>query len=274
VAAAFQTALNLHPAIVFIETGTSDISWQIDSTPIGPEWEQAADAIIKMVQMAQRANIKVILGNAVAFGYNSDLYNGWLQTYAQAKNLPLVNFQYWMANGCASVIPPPQNTYYGGPASCPLLTPYQYPLLPVPNDMGYQFMSQMAQSAIATSGLTIKGGYLSSMWTDSLVTGQPIYQVNTVSAGEGVQFTPQATWSDGVTRPMWNLPYQGAFNTAALGTWWSSNPKVMTINQQGHAVAYTSGTAQMWFKSATGQTFSPWTMTVYGGWYGVPEPIY
>jgi len=140
--------------------------------------------------------------------------------------------------------------------------------------MGYEFMTQMAQTAIATYGLTIKGGYLSSMLTDALIIGESVYQVNSVAPGQGIQFTPQATWSDGVTRPMWNLPYQGAFNTASLGTWWSSNPKVMAINQQGHAIAYTSGTAQIWFKSATGQTFSPWTMTVYGGWYGVPEPIY
>jgi len=107
VKAAFQDALNQHPAFVFIETGTSDISYQIDSTPIGLEWEQAAYDIIQMVKMAQKANVKVILGNAISIGYNSDFYNGWLQTYAQAQNIPLVNLQYWMVNGCESVIPPP-----------------------------------------------------------------------------------------------------------------------------------------------------------------------
>jgi hypothetical protein len=60
-------------------------------------------------------------------------------------------------------------------------------------------------------------------------------------------------------------------------TWWSSNPKVMDVNQQGFAYAYTSGTAQIWFKSASGNTFSPWTMTVVG-WYqtefNIPPPVY
>jgi hypothetical protein len=97
-----------------------------------------------------------------------------------------------------------------------------------------------------------------------------------VPTGVGAQFTAEAAWSDGVTRPMWNYPFQGAFNAASLGTWWSTNPNVMTINQQGHAVAYTSGTAQIWFESASGVTFSPWTVTV-SPWYteyGVQEPVY
>lgn len=92
--------------------------------------------------------------------------------------------------------------------------------------------------AIQTLNLTIKSGYLSTIWTDNLITGVPTYQVNSVPTGAGVQFTAEATWSDGVTRPMWNYPFQGAFNAASLGTWWSTNPKVMTINQYGHAVAY------------------------------------
>jgi hypothetical protein len=142
--------------------------------------------------------------------------------------------------------------------------------------MGYEFITQLAQTAIQTLNLTIKSGYLSTMWSDNLITGASTYQVNSVPTGAGLQFTAEATWSDGVTRPMWNYPFQGAFNIASLGTWSSSNPKVMTINQFGHAVAYTSGTAQIWFKSATGQTFSPWTMTV-SPWYteyGVQEPFY
>jgi hypothetical protein len=87
------------------------------SASLGAEWEVAADAIIQMVQMAQSANGKVILGNVVASRYNGDYFNGWLQTYAQAQGIPVVNFAYWLFNGCASVIPPPSN----GIAPCVLL---------------------------------------------------------------------------------------------------------------------------------------------------------
>jgi hypothetical protein len=64
-AANFQTALNLHPVIVFIETGTADMQWITDSNPFGFRWEQGAQPIIQMVQMAQKANVKVILGNVI-----------------------------------------------------------------------------------------------------------------------------------------------------------------------------------------------------------------
>src|SRR5882757_8931083 len=63
VAADFQRVLNQHPAFVFIETGSSDVFWQIDSTPLGAEWPDAARSIVQMVDMAQKAGVKVILGN-------------------------------------------------------------------------------------------------------------------------------------------------------------------------------------------------------------------
>jgi hypothetical protein len=275
VAADFQTVLNQHPAIVFIETGTSDTGYQIDSTPFGLEWETSATAIIKMVQMAQKANVKVILGNIVPNNaYFSDFYNGWLQTFAQANNIPIVNLAAALTNGCA-----PRYSY----TPCTLLAPvdpatWPQNVIPIPNDAGYQLITQLAQTAIATYGLTMKGGYLSDV--ESVVNygfpnnpggpSGPPTQVNSVTSGAGVQFIPQAVWSDGVARPMLNPPYNGV-----LGTWWSSNPKVMDVNQQGFAYAYTSGTATIWFKSASGHTFSPWIMTV-SGWYAdiVPEPVY
>ena len=49
--------------------------------------------MIEMVQMAQKANAKVILGNIVPNNaYCRDHYNGWLLTFAQATNIPIVNF--------------------------------------------------------------------------------------------------------------------------------------------------------------------------------------
>jgi hypothetical protein len=278
VAAHFQTALNLHPDIVFISTGTADVSVQYDSQPLGLEWEVAADAIIQMVQMAQNANVKVILGNVEAGGYIGDYFNGWIQTFAQAKRIPVVNLNYWIQNGCASVIPPPEPVT--APTTCVVMQPPSpADSNPVLTDLGYAFITQLTQTAIATYGLSIKSGYLGDMIVEqplfiSIGSGY-VYQVNSVAIGIGVQFTPQATWSDGVTRPMWNQP-STAFNSSSMGTWWSTNPKVMDVDQHGHAVAYTSGTANIWFKTASGATFAPWTMYVdewYPG-YGFNPPVY
>jgi hypothetical protein len=249
VVADFQSnVINQHPAFVFIDIGWADLSLQSDANPMGLSWEFAADAIIQMVQTAQAAKIKVILGNVPVWNgdnFDSDFFNGWLQTYAASKNIPVVNFQPWLTVGCADV---------NNVAVCALATPNIYPLPSLtPTDAGYQLMTQMAQAAIATYGLTMKGGYLSNLMT---ISGTPA--------------TGDTNWSDGVTRPMLNTPYNGS-----LGTWWSTNPKVMAVNQQGFAYAYSTGTATIWFNSASGNTFSPWTMTVSSIYpQNVPDPQY
>jgi hypothetical protein len=278
VAANFQTALNLHPDFVFISTGSTDVSVQTDSQPFGLEWEIAADAIIQMVQMAQNANVKVILGNIEAPGYNGSYFNSWIQTFATAKGVPVVNLNYWIQHGCAEVIPPPEPVT--GATTCVVMQPSPDILNPVLTDLGYAFITQLTQSVIATYGLSIKSGYLGDMIVEqplfySIDSGY-VYQVNSVQIGIGVQFTPQATYSDGVTRPMWNQPTDVFNSTATVGTWWSTNPKVMDVDQHGHAVAYTAGTANIWFKTASGATFAPWTMYVYEWYagYGINPPVY
>jgi hypothetical protein len=158
----FQTnVINQHPDFVFIETGSSDISLQIDSYPLGASWPEAANAIVQMVDMAQKAGIKVILGN-VPMGNpnfpglpdsNSDYFNNWLQIYAQTVNIPIVNLQFWLQHGCSGL----------SPCVGPLAT-NQVNGIDVlnPTDAGYQFITQLAQTAIATYGLKINGGYLLS----------------------------------------------------------------------------------------------------------------
>ena len=174
-----------------------------------------------------------------------------LKAYAQAVNIPIVNLQYWLQSGCSGVSPCGGALATNQPDSFDIL---------IPTDAGYQFITQLAQTAIATYGLKIKSGYLSDVETINAYNGvlpQNPAQVNSVGTGARIQFTPVAQWSDGVSRPMLNTPYGGV-----LGTWWSTNPGVMTVNQQGLASAYNAGTATIWFKSASGATFSPWVMTV------------
>jgi hypothetical protein len=274
---AFQAVVNQHPAYVFVDVGTEDML-ELGSSVHGPstDWGIAASAVAQIVKMAQAAKVKVILGNVAvesaqrAVGLSSgDLINTWLQTYGTANNIPVVNFEYWLENGCHEVV---ATSILDG--NCELATMgtdgATYGQL-VPTALGYQFMTQMAQTAISTYGLTIEGGYLADVLTDSGIPENevpPAAQVNLVIAGGVIQFTPQATWSDGVTRPMLNSPYG-----EAQGIWWTTNPNVLTITQHGLAYAYTAmlplnpdgpgtGTSLVWFETSSGHTFSPWGMTV------------
>jgi hypothetical protein len=64
VEADFQGAVvSQHPALVQILTGASDITNERDAIPEGYVWHQFANAVTAMVGMAQKAGIKVILGN-------------------------------------------------------------------------------------------------------------------------------------------------------------------------------------------------------------------
>jgi hypothetical protein len=156
----FQTnVISKRPAFVFIDTGSSDIAIPTDSTPYPAEWESTAGEIIQMVQMAQAAGIKVILGTVFTSspGFVSDHFNGWLQTYATAENIPFVNFESALATGI--------NGPYCSPWPCnptPLLDNSD-PGFSTVTVAGYQLITQMAQTAIATYSLKIKSGYLNNV---------------------------------------------------------------------------------------------------------------
>lgn len=262
VEADFQAAVvSQHPAFVQILTGASDISNERDAIPEGYVWHQFANAVTAMVGMAQKAGIKVILGNIptddelLVPPQPVQLFNAWLAQYGLANNIPVVNYHDALCQ-CVGSTSPSSNlgssTLFSALPPQPGGTPTEY----VPNDAGYALITQMAQIAVQTYSLTIESGYLSNVETVNFQ--QPLApQVNNVTEGTTVQFTPVAQWSDGVARPMLNQDYNGL-----KGTWSSTNPAVMYVNQQGQAFAYGVGKADIWFKSASGVYFSPWTMTV------------
>jgi hypothetical protein len=269
VEAAFQAnVINQHPAFVHILTGGSDISVIRDAIPQGVAWHQYEEALVAMVGMAQKANIKVILGNIPTVDaplvpligddpQSVQLFNTWLANYGLTNNIPLVNYHDALCQCLGATSP---NDTFAISLSVQPTEPYHDS---VANAAGYALITQMAQIAIQTYGLTIKSGYLSNVVTSNGLSDQPPEsQVNNVPEGETVTFIPQAKWSDGVVRPMLNQDYN-----AVKGTWTSSNPAVMYVNQQGETFAYTAGTANISFRSASGVSFSPWTMTVTEVYY-------
>jgi hypothetical protein len=252
VAAAFQSALNQHPAFVHIMTGFGDLGQVKDSTPLGLEVQNWEANIEGMVSMAQKANVKVILGNLPA---TYSLFNAWLDQYGRANHIPVVNYHDALCQCVGSTLSDndPDNTSYAASFSTPNDNE-----VPIPNAAGYALITQMAQTAIATYGLTIKSGYLSNVLLALAAPQLTKYQqVNSVPNGFRLIFTAQAKWSDGVVRPLMNQDFDGM-----QGIWTSSNPAVMYINQLGEATAYGVGKATISFKSASGVPFSPWIMTV------------
>ena len=271
----FQSVIDQHPAFVHLMVGYNYGEQVDDAVPVSEAFSEIPSSITQLVAMAKAANIKVILGNMIYLPTGGEdiavatYLNAWLDQYGRANNIPVVNYNAAFCTlqcGALGQVTP----YY--------LPQYESSTSPGFNNItpaGFALLTQMAQTAIATYSLTIKGGYLSDvgLWEEvpgedyccgsgvngpgSIPPGTTTPNVNTVTLGHAVLFTPQATWSDGVTRPMLNANYDGM-----QGIWTSSNPSVMYVSQQGVALSIGPGTTSISFVTASGSHFSPWTMTV------------
>jgi hypothetical protein len=272
VLASFQSdVVSLHPAIVHILIGVGDSDQTHDSTfqLAIPDFLHSLDAV---VQEAKAANIKVILGmepSILAFSGQLESINSVIADYGEAHKIPVINYGDALCSCVGSRLIPGQATgigndtfdlYGGGPYMGPPATslpfPYDYPL--VVSASGYAMMTQMAETAVASMNLTLRGGWLQNVeqYNDNEDNG-PTRNVNTVSPGAVVQFTPVGYYSDGSQHLMLNTSFQGA-----SGTWTSSDPLVMYVNQAGLAWANSQGTAIIRYTSPTGVSFSEWIMYI------------
>ena len=135
--------------------------------------------------------------------------------------------------------------------------PYPYSGF-IPTASGYALMQQMAEFGIETLGLTLKGGYLQNFEPIQPTVNPPLpTNVNTVYSATAVQFSAYGAYSDGTTHPMPSPEF-----TIPSGTWTSSSPLVMSVNQFGYAVALTSGTSTIRFLPTNGVKISSWVMYV------------
>jgi hypothetical protein len=262
VLARFQSdVVSLHPNIVHILIGPADASLVYDSgyQIYIPYFLSNLDA---MVKEARAANIKVVLGmGAQNFEYAGNLepINAVIVAYGAANNIPVINYGDALCGCVGSITPGGVGVDLADLGTSPLIVTPNGPGTSVPSTAGYALMTQMAENAIATLNLTIKGGWLQDVQAASLNEGLgvPTPNVNTVGPNSVIQFTPQGLYSDGTVRPLLNSTFGGS-----SGTWTTSNPLVMFVNQKGLAWALSPGTANIIYTSPTGVRFSEWTMHV------------
>ena len=289
----FQTnVVSLHPAAVHVLIGLSNAVTTDDaSTPYTVPG--VLGELQGIVQAAKAANIKVILGIEP---YIPGLDAQYLQqidsviaTYGAANNIPVINYADAFC-GCVSAVSlsgidpytnPAGETfdvfaipgdvfgqYGGGPYFEPsppgifngILTPFPGSGDWIITPTGYNLMTQMAEATINTMNLKLVTGWLSNTVQPNINLGiynPPPINVNTVPEPAVVKFTPIGYYSDGSQHPLINTTFQGS-----SGTWTSSNPLVMYINQAGLAWAVSQGTAIIRYTSPTGVSFSEWIMYV------------
>jgi hypothetical protein len=242
--------VSLHPAIVHIMFGAddADILSPTGSQFYGPGVLSDAQA---MVAEAKAANIQVVFGLEPGA---LPQYKQIITLYGAQNNIPVINYSDALCQ-CSGFMVSGDGLLSLG------YTVNQYQIADpvdgnedVPTAAGYAIMTPMAEAVINTMGLTLQGGYLQN----DMVWQGAYTNVNTVSLFMQVQFTPNGYYNGGLVEPFSNTNYL----TGASGTWASSNPLVMAVNQQGHTWALTPGKTNITYTSPTGVKFNEWTMTV------------
>jgi hypothetical protein len=259
-AARFQAdVVNLHPAIVHILVGSVDAAISDDAT--GPTVVANFIAnIVKMVEEAKAADIKVILATTPA-GSPSNFgiiqMNAFLESYGAANNIPVINYEDMLCGCVSSVGGSGIGNTYGSEQMDPI--PLMSPSL-IPSAAGYARMTQMAETVIdSLSSVTLDSGWLDNIELSNIDigVGNPLANVKRVGTSATLQFTPTGAYNNGVTRALYNSNFYGS-----SGTWTSSNPYVMYVSQTGLAWAMSEGTATIKYVSPTGVRFREWIMTV------------
>jgi hypothetical protein len=233
-AARFQAdVVSLHPSIVHIMVGVVDEA-QDDDALMALTTPNLVNNLNTMVQEAKAANIQVILGMEPPAVSQE---NAVIAAYGTANNIPVINY------GAAQMA---STDIYAGDAF-------------VPTTAGYALMTQIAEAAISTVNLTLKGGYLQNT-QQANGNGPAENNVNTVVPGVYIQFTPMGKYSDGNLYPMLNTNFRGS-----SGTWTTSNPLVIYVSPTGMAWPLTPGTATIRYTSLDGVKFSEWIMYIIPG---------
>jgi hypothetical protein len=262
--ARFQAdVVNLHPAIVHIMVGNTDwleagdATWQVFTTGF-------LSSLDNMVQQANAANIKVVLGMEPGTG---PMIASIIASYGALHRIPVINYADALCacvgslNGSSigvagvnvSAIPNSVGEY--------VLSPYLSGGIgdSAPTAVGYALMTQMVEAVVSTANARLLGGYLQNVVqvSDNEPQGS---NVNTTPPGATIQFTAEGYYNTGLVLPFVNSSFAGS-----NGTWASSNPLVVYINQTGVAWTISPGTAVITYTSPTGVNFNRWIQYVTQG---------
>lgn len=260
----FQTdVIDLHPNIVHIMFGSDDADADDDaSVPyIYPEF---LNALQTMVQMAKEADIQVILGiESTSWSDEGQAHmaplNSLVANLGAQNNIPVINYGDALCSCVGSTGGYGVGQNFATFAQYTATTPAG---AFAPTAAGYTLMTQMVATVINTLNLKLTGGYLQNAQqaNSNLGVEAPSVNVNSVTAGAVLQFTPYGQYPGIPAQPLLNSSFAGS-----TGAWASSNPLVMYVSQTGLAWALSPGSANITYTSPTGVRFSEWSMTVVAG---------
>jgi hypothetical protein len=233
--------------VIHLMVGADDAFDTSDSNPVAWQLQSFETCFANVVNTALTAKLKLVVGtNPYALISNIDPYNKYIFAYCTAKGIPVIDYQTLLTRANNNF----EGTEYSISSPQPSIT-----------NKGYAIMNSLADEVLSAAilGVTLKAGYLGNeaLEMDGQVPTLPQQGVNTVYPGTQMHWYAYGEYSDGYTREINNANVLHLY-----GTWTSSNPEVISIDQYGNAWALAPGTASVHFTTLSGATINEWIMYV------------
>jgi hypothetical protein len=244
------------PNLIVFEAGEEDMERTTPGNIFPLTMAEWATNIVAVINAAQTAKIPLILGT-IPYSALGDptAFNQWLQVYAAAHSVSVVNFG-WALNHPPAVSLPSITTYFQAPANTAGFVPDE-----VVSPAGWNLVTDMIGTQIGLSlhEFHLTSGYLQTVVQNPQDAAEPELNGNQALHTAAVQFTAWGEYSDGKSRIINNADVNGN-----IGVWNSSSPQVMWIDQTGKALALEAGSSNIHFTTLSGITINEWVMFTTG----------
>jgi hypothetical protein len=242
--------------VIHLMVGAGDS--ETDSTYSAAEQLQSFEGCFaKLITTAQNAKLKILVGtNPVPSSPSIDPYNKFIFAYSTARGIPVIDYYTLLARANENF---EGIQYETDPVVLSEQGSSSGPAATITSN-GYAIMNALADRAIAqyVGGVTLKGGYLGNDYQQNTSsTPESGIGGNTVAPGTQMHWQAWGQYSDGITQPIANANVLGQY-----GTWTSSNPAVISVDQFGNGWALGTGSANIHFTTLSGVTLNEWIMYV------------
>jgi hypothetical protein len=250
--------------LVVGQTNADALSPGNEEAVVFARWAQGFEEII---ETAQAAKLTIIVGTIpYALIGNVHPMNQWIFLYCNAHGIPVVNYDFALNSGTGFAASGHGSAAPGQPAIPEEPAYWQQPVQQGPNALpeyvltsqGDDLITDMAEVAIglASGVIKLKGGYLGTVYLPDLEDAASQVGANSGIDGSIVQFTAYGQYTDGSVHVINNADMNGH-----VGTWTTSAPMVLNIDQNGVATPLDKGTANIHFTTLAGQTINEWVWT-------------
>ena len=237
--------------VIHLLAGSDEAASTDDANPPSDVLEGFEKCFVEFMTTAHNAGLKVVVGTSPFSLFNTvEPFNRFIFAYCVPRGIPVIDYYTLLHRANDNF----EGTQYWIPGSATSA----YSSI---TNKGYAIMNGQADRVISqyVGGVKLKSGYLGNeaVQMNSASPFIPQSGVNTVAPSTKMHWFATGQYSDGYSAAIANANVQHEY-----GNWTSSNPEVISIDQDGTAWALKPGTANIHFTTLSGATLNEWVMYV------------